>query len=103
MSEEIEVYSTTEQIKNFMESTLWKDMVRELEAWSEGFRREQDSLVEEAAVTNPSTASVLMHLGDLNGRQKAIRYVLGLPEMLLDVKEEQKQNKQTNLEVSENE
>ena len=102
MPEEIEVYSTTEQIKDFMESTLWKDLVRELEAWSEGFRREQDSIVEEAAVTNPSTASVLMHMGDLNGRQKAVRYFLGLPEMLLEVKEEQKQTKQqeSNLEVS---
>ena len=102
MSEEIEVYSTIEQIKTFLESTLWKDIVRELESWSEGFRREQDSIVEEASVTNPSTASVLMHMGDLNGRQKAVRYFLGLPEMLLDVIEEKKQTKQsnTNLEVS---
>lgn len=100
MPEEIEVYATEEQIKSFIESTLWKDIVRELESWAEGFRREQDGIVEEAAVSNPSTASVLMHLGDLNGRQKAVRYFLSLPEQLLEFKQEQKQNKQTNLEVS---
>jgi hypothetical protein len=105
MSEEIEVFATKEQIKSFIESTLWKDMVRELVAWSEGFRREQDSIVDEAASTNPSTASVLLHMGDLNGRQKAVVYMIGLPEMLLEIKEEQKQSKQqdVNLEVSENE
>jgi hypothetical protein len=102
MSEEIEIYATEEQIRSFMESILWADIVRELESWSEGFRREQDSVVDEAAVTNPSTAAVLMHLGDLNGRQKAVRYILGLPEMLLDIKQEQKESKKTNLEVSEN-
>ena len=59
-------------------------------AWKEGFRREQDSIVDEAATTNPSTASVLFHMGDLNGRIKAVDYMLSLPDLFLSILEDKK-------------
>ena len=90
MGETVVVNSTRVQIEEFKESILWADIVRELESWAEGFRREQDGIVDESATTNPSTASVLMHMGDLNGRQKAVQYFVGILDIFLDVKNESK-------------
>ena len=82
---EITINATRSQIEDFISSVLWKDMIRELSMWKAGFRREMASIVDNAADTNPSSASVLMHLGDINGRIKAVDYMLGLPEMFLQV------------------
>jgi len=91
MSLEIpKVNSARIQIEAFMESILWDDFKRELEAWKEGFERELKSIVDSAVSDNPSTASVLMHMGDLNGRMKAVDYMLSLPEMFLDLLEGEK-------------
>lgn len=98
MSEGIEVNSTKAQIEDFKESILWADIVRELEAWSEGFLREQDGIVDEAASTNPSTGSILLHMGDLNGRRKAVQYFVGILDVFLDVKNDK--SKSTTKEVS---
>ncbi len=88
--EEIKIYSTRDQINEFKESLLWKDIVRELNAWKEGFNREMLSIVDNAADSNPSTASVLLHMGDLNGRQKAVDYMLTIPDVFLSILEEGK-------------
>jgi len=82
---EVTINATRSQIEDFISSVLWKDMIRELSMWKSGFRREMASIVDNAADTNPSSASVLMHLGDINGRIKAVDYMLGLPEMFLQV------------------
>jgi hypothetical protein len=87
---QIEVYSTKLQIEDFKESLIWADIKRELEIWAKGFDIEMKQIVDEAATTNPSTASVLMHMGDLNGRMKAIRYVLNLPDLFLNILEDKK-------------
>jgi len=84
------VRSTREQIEEFKSSILWKDIKRELGAWKKGFQIEQQSIVSDAAETNPSTATVLMHLGDLNGRMKAVNYMIQLPDIFLQVLEDQK-------------
>lgn len=86
-----EVYATTEQIKEFLESVLWQDIVRELEVWRKGFNYEMMSIVDNAADTNPSSASVLLHMGDINGRVKAIDYLISLPNVFLQLKEERKE------------
>ena len=85
--ETVEIHSTKDQLNEFKESVLWHDIVTELEAWSEGFKREMMSIVDEAAKENPSTASVMLHMGDLNGRQKAVEYFLGLPDVFLSILE----------------
>ena len=88
--ETVEIYSSKNQLENFKESVIWNDITRELESWKEGFERERDSIVDEAATNNPSTASILLHLGDINGRIKAVNYMLSLPDVfigLLEVKD----------------
>jgi hypothetical protein len=85
----IGVLSTKGQLEDFMENNfVWKDIQRELIIWLEGFEKEKDGIVDDAADSNPSTAAVLMHLGDLNGRKKAIKYVLTLPQLFLNILEE---------------
>lgn len=85
----IEVLSTKGQLEDFMENNfVWKDIQRELIIWLDGFKKEKDGIVDDAAESNPSTAAVLMHLGDLNGREKAIKYVLTLPQLFLNILEE---------------
>lgn len=87
---EIEVYSTRDQVEDLTHSVIWADIVRELDAWKIGFDGELRSIVDDAANENPSTAAVLLHMGDLNGRTKAVDYLLGLPEMFLQILEDKK-------------
>ena len=96
MGETIVINATRVQVEDFKESVLWADIVRELEAWSEGFRREQDGIVDDAASTNPTTASVLLHMGDLNGRRKAVEYFIGILDVFLSVKDEPKSKEVSN-------
>ena len=88
--ETVEVNATKDQIEEFLESPLWADIVRELKAWSIGFNREMMSIVDNAEGENLSTASVLLHMGDLNGRQKAVDYMLSLPNVFLSILEDRK-------------
>jgi len=90
------VRATREQITDFIESLLWKDMKRELGAWKKGFDNELKTIVDDAATTNPSTASVLLHMGDLNGRVKAVDYLLSLPNIFLQILEDQKDGTRRN-------
>lgn len=92
------VNATRDQLEAFRSSVLWNDFVTELTAWQKGFNIEMLSIVDDAAAENPSTASVLLHMGDLNGRQKAVEYFLSLPDVFLDLLEQQKEDK--DLEVS---
>ncbi len=87
---ELVIQATRDQIEEFKESILWSDIVKELKNWKEGFNSEMMSIVDESADTNPSTASVLLHLGDLNGRQKAVDYFLGILDMFLSILEDKK-------------
>jgi len=88
---EIVVRATKEQINEFKESLLWQDIVNELMNWKEGFNREMQSIVDDAATENPSTASVLLHMGDLNGRQKAVDYMINILDMFLSILESKEQ------------
>ena len=89
----IKVNSSVNELKDFKKSIIWADIVRELRSWKEGFKREQASIVDDAATTNPTTASVLLHMGDLNGRQKAVDYLLNLPDIFINIIEsQQKEN-----------
>lgn len=82
---EVTINATKDQIEEFKSSILWADMVRELNAWSLGFNIEMMSIVDSAEKENPSTAHVLLHMGDLNGRQKAVAYFLSLPDVFLQL------------------
>jgi hypothetical protein len=91
--ETIQIRTSIEAIEEFKKSILWADMVEELNSWKEGFNREMMSIVDEAEGNNPSTASVLMHMGDLNGRQKAVDYFMSLPDVFLSLLQEKKEDK----------
>jgi len=86
----INIRATKDQILDLKESVLWADIVNELAIWKQGFNDEMMSIVDNAADTNPSTASVLLHMGDLNGRQKAVDYLLSLPDVFLQILEDRK-------------
>jgi len=89
--ETIQIRVSKDAIEEFKESILWADIIEELKSWKEGFNREQLSIVDDAASNNPSTASVLLHMGDLNGRQKAVDYFLSLPDVFLSILDEKKE------------
>jgi hypothetical protein len=91
--EAMQVRVSKEAIEEFKESILWADMVEELKSWKEGFNREMLSIVDDAEGNNPSTASVLLHMGDLNGRQKAVDYFMSLPDVFLSLLEDKKEDK----------
>lgn len=89
----MEINSTKVQIEEFKQSILWADIVRELEFWKKGFEVEQLGIVEEAAESNPTTTSFLLHLGDINGRRKAVDYLLTLLDVFIEVlSEKEKEN-----------
>ena len=83
--EEIRINATKDQIKELKSSVLWNDIVNELESWKHGFEMEARSIVDDAAENNPSTAAVLMHLGDINGRGKAVDYMIGILDIFLGI------------------
>ena len=84
------VNATKLQIEEFQNSLIWKDIKRELNMWRRGFRKELETIVDDAATENPSTASVLLHMGDLNGRIKSVDYILNLPNIFLSILEDKK-------------
>lgn len=86
---EVNVRATKDQIHEFLESILWKDIKRELGAWKTGFKNEMMNIVSEAEGENPSSATVLMHMGDIHGRVKAVEYLLELPHVFLQILEDQ--------------
>lgn len=87
---EIIVFSTKSQIEDAKESLFWKDIERELKVWQKGFEIERSNIVSEAAEENHSTANILMHMGSIDGRIKAINYLLSLPDIFLQILEDQK-------------
>ena len=87
---QVTVRATRDQIKEFKESILWKDIKRELGMWRKGFRNESKLIVNDAVDNNLSTASVLLHMGDLDGRVKAVDYLLSLPSIFLQILEDNK-------------
>lgn len=93
---EVTVNATKDQIEEFKDSILWADIVRELRSWKRGFDIEQDSIVDDAVTENLSTASVLLHLGDLSGRKKAVDYMLSMLNVFLQILEDKKDDNRRN-------
>ena len=97
--EEIEdkiVNATRNQIEGIKESVFWKDVERETALWKKGFDIELRSIVNDASESNPSTASILLHMGEINGRIKAVDYLLSLPDIFLQILEDQKNDSERN-------
>lgn len=88
--EGVKVNASRDAILDFKKSILWNDIVKELESWQKGFISEMLSIVPNAESDNPTTATVLLHMGDLSGRQEAVDYLLSLPDVFLSILESQK-------------
>jgi hypothetical protein len=84
----IEVNATKGQIEDFKESVLWQDICRELNFWAEGFKGEEDSIVDRIASDNLSTPATLTLLGSIDGRKKAVTYFKQILDVFLNVLEE---------------
>jgi len=91
--EGIKIRTTKGDIEEFKKSILWADIIAELESWKEGFELEMKSIVDDTADNNSSTAAVLLHMGDLNGRAKAVDYMISIPEVFLSILESKMEDK----------
>lgn len=80
------VLSTVSQLQEFKESIIWKDFCQELDSWRESFQQELLCLTDKVADENLSTPSVLVHLGDVSARIKAVDYMLLIPDTLIATK-----------------
>ena len=86
--EENTIQATKSQIEDFKESLLWKDMQNELVNLFNDLHSEYDLVGEpkkdiQGNDIYPSTAETLIHLGDIKGRKKAIKYFLNIPDILI--------------------
>ena len=84
----IEVNATKGQIESFKGSVLWQDICRELDFWADGFKGEEESIVDRIASENLSTPATLTLLGSIDGRKKAVTYFKQILDVFLNVLEE---------------
>ena len=87
------IKSTKSQVEEFVESFIWKDMLDELEALEKRTFAEYLTIGmtehdKDGNEIKPTTADVLMHVGELRGHLKALNYFRGLPEIFLQYFEE---------------
>lgn len=87
------IRATKEQLTEFKESLIWKDICEELENWKRGFQAETLALAENADSANLTTASVMLELGSLSGRMKAADYFASMPDILLSILEGEEDEK----------
>ena len=89
------IRATRTAIEEFKESLLWEDICEELNNLSSRSKLEYELVGEpheddQGRMIVPNTSETLIHLGDIKGRQKAIRYFLSIPDLLLGELELQK-------------
>ena len=90
----VKINSSLEDLEIFIKSDVWMDIKRELKIWQKAANIEINSIVSDAESSNPSTASVLLHLGDLNGRKKAIDFFLQMVDMFIQIKTKEKEERE---------
>jgi len=77
MSEgDIEIKSTANQLKEFMDSLIWEDLRTELKVWKKIVDSEYDEV------------DSLLNVGKIQGRKEAIDYFLELPRVLRETAKE---------------
>ena len=91
------VRATKEQLEEFKESLIWQDIKDEL---TEQYKRAgiEYELVGETRTDDegraivPNSSDTLIHLGDIKGRRKSVRYFLSIPDILISILEEEQEN-----------
>lgn len=78
------IQSTEVSLRDFKESTIWADMVRELRIWDLQIQTQYDACKSMEDVTR------------IQGRREALAYIMQLPDILLEglikQREEEKKN-----------
>lgn len=99
------ISSTVAQIEEFKSSLIWADIKAELFELAKRAQLEYDlvgepRLDDDGSKLIPNEAETLIHLGDIKGRRKAVSYFLDIPNILIQLAEDQKQTNNTDQEVS---
>lgn len=89
--QEVVVNATRDQIEEFKNSILWKDIKCELEMWKDGCKGEYGQTVGDSIT---SGMNILTHLGDIHGREMTIDYLLSLPDVFLEVLKDKDENRE---------
>jgi hypothetical protein len=89
------VRSTKSQLEEFKDSFIWKDIVDELTTLANNAQLEYDIVGEthnddSGGIVVPNSSETLIHLGDIKGRRKAVNYFLSIPDILIQVLEDNK-------------
>ena len=87
------IKATKAQIEEFKESLLWQDFQEELLELGRLAQLEYDVVGEshiddEGHKIIPNSSETLIHLGDIKGRRKAVKFFLSLPDILLQILED---------------
>jgi hypothetical protein len=83
------VRATKDQIEEFKNSIVWKDIKRELLIWKKLCTQEYSQIVE-TSISSGDASNVLLHIGDVHGREKSIDYLISLPNIFLQILEDKK-------------
>lgn len=81
---DLEILSTRNQMEEFKKSFVWKDLMSTLASWDKDLDIEHTGIVDSAIDENATSAKVMLHLGDISGRRKAIRYFLSIPDVIIE-------------------
>jgi len=89
--QEIKVYATKDQIESFKDSLLWEDIKRELIMWKKMCKNEYGQVIGDSIT---SGINILTQLGDIYGRERAIDYLLSIPDVFLQILEDRSKDKE---------
>ena len=95
MLDETTIKSSKSEVEDLKKSFVWLDIKDELNDLAKRAGLEYD-LVGEPHVDDsghmivPNTSETLIHLGEIKGRRKAVSYFLNIPDILLQILEDKK-------------
>ena len=88
--QEVVITATKDQINEFKGSLLWADIKRELKSWLERFAGQKGDTIDLCIEGEITGSSALTGLADIRGREKAIDYILEMPDVFLSILEDKK-------------
>jgi len=90
------VRTTRDEINEFKNSFLWKDMKRELGIWKRMISQRALELTGECIRGERESGSVLAALGSLYGSKETVNRLLGLPDHFIEELNIRKEEKEKN-------
>ena len=95
MLDEKSIRSSKSEVEEFKDSFVWLDIMDELNDLAKRAQLEYDLLGEphiddSGHMVTPDSAKVLIDLGHIKGRRKAVSYFLNIPDIFLQILEDKK-------------